>query len=105
MRARNRTGALRFARPLPLRKTHGTAYNLDPDTERVPVHTVQAGDVVMEGPGHPVRIERRSRPGHGRYRIWVEYIWRPAWEIAWPLGDYDGTHHLDRALPREYPTA
>ena len=52
-------------RPLPLRKTHGTAYNLDPDTERVPVHAVQVGDVVMEGPGHPARIERTARPGHG----------------------------------------
>jgi len=90
-------------RPLPLRKTHGTAYNLNPDTKRVPATAVRVGDVVMEGPGHPARIERVTHITRTRHRVWVKYIWQPAWEVAWPLGEYDAAHPLDRALPGEYP--
>lgn len=90
-------------RPLPLRKTHGTAYNLDPDTERVPVSAVQVGDVVIEGPGHPARIEGISQLSHVRYRLWARYIWQPADDVTWPLGEYSPMHLLDRALPGEYP--
>ena len=48
-------------RPLPQRKTLGTAYNLRPDTERVPARALREGDVVLEGPDHPAVVDRVSR--------------------------------------------
>lgn len=48
-------------RPLPLRKSHGTEYNLSPDTERVPASALRVGDVVMEDVDHPAIVTRLSR--------------------------------------------
>jgi len=91
-------------RTLPLRKTHGTAYNLEPDTARTLVRDIRVGDVVMEGPEHPVRVERITRSG-SYVRLWVRYVWSEPWDRPWPLnpdGHHPG-HVLDRAHPGEYP--
>lgn len=88
-------------RSLPQRKTLGTAYNLCPDTERVPARALREGDVVLEGPEHPAVIARiGSAPNP--VRIWVRYIWQPPYEPSWLMGEYRPDHSIDRALPGEY---
>lgn len=88
-------------RPLPQRKTLGTAYNLCPDTERVPARALREGDVVLEGPEHPA-VVTRATPHRNPVRIWVRYIWQPPYEAEWLMGKYRPDHHIDRALPGEY---
>ena len=87
-------------RPLPQRRTLGTAYNLRPDTERVPARALREGDVVLEGPDHPAVVDRVSR-SHP-VRVYVRYVWQPPYEVAWLMGVYRPDHTIDRALPGEY---
>lgn len=88
-------------RPLPARKTLGTAYNLRPDTVRVTARALREGDVVMEGPEHPALITRLSWNGR-TVRVWCRYVWQPPYEVPWPMGVYHSDHTFDRARPGEY---
>lgn len=88
-------------RPLPRRKTLGTAYNLRPDTERVPARALREGDVVLEGPDHPAIVIRPIRTTNP-VRVWVRYIWQPPYEASWLMGSYHPDHRIDRVKPGEY---
>lgn len=92
-------------RPLPQRKTLGTAYNLRPDTERTPARALREGDVVLEGPEHPAVVVRLSfgAKGAGPIRVWARYIWQPPHERPWLFGEFRPTRLLDRAVRGEYP--
>lgn len=89
-------------RPLPQRKTLGTAYNLRPDTERVPARALREGDVVLEGPDHPAVVTRTTSPRRNPVLVYVRYVWQPPYEPPWLMGEYHPDHHIDRALPGEY---
>ncbi|MDJ0335361.1 hypothetical protein QMG83_09010 [Salinibacterium sp. G-O1] len=87
-------------RPLPERKTLGTAWNLRPDTERVEARALRVGDVVMESPDHPFRIAKVTHQNgvivHGKY------VWQDDREKSWMLSRFSNSHVLDRAIPGEY---
>lgn len=87
-------------RPLPLRKSHGTGYNLHPDTERVPAYALREGDVVLESYGHPAVITHIR--GVHRLELRARYIWQQPHETPWTLGRYNAVRMFDRALPDEY---
>lgn len=87
-------------RPLPLRKSHGTAYNLHPDTERVTAEALRVGDVVLEDIGHPAVITHIR--GVRRLELRARYIWQQPHEPSWTLGGFNAVHMFDRALPGEY---
>lgn len=87
-------------RPLPLRKSHGTAYNLHPDTRRVTAGRLRVGDVVMEDIGYPAIVTHIR--GITRLELRAKYIWQQPHETSWLLGRFDLGHTFDRALPGEY---
>lgn len=60
--------------PLPARKSLGTAWNLRPDTERVPAAALRVGDVVVESPESPASIVRLSYPMY-QVAIYARYGW------------------------------
>lgn len=86
-------------RPLPIRKSLGTDYNLRPDTEPVEARSLRVGDVVMESRDHPVRISQIG----GLSRVWLHgnYIWESD-ERTWPLGNFNMAHLFERAVQGEY---
>lgn len=88
-------------RPLPLRKSHGTAYNLSPGTERVAAERIRIGDVVMEDRDHPATVTQVTYP-RGAVCIRARYIWQRPGDPSWILGTFPYGHAFDRALPGEY---
>lgn len=88
-------------RPLSQRKSLGTPYNLRPRTERVEARSLRVGDVVLESPDHPVRIERVS-PGRAPISIYALYIWQTPHERPWLVGRFHPEHPFDRAESGEY---
>lgn len=89
-------------RPLPLRKSLGTDYNLRPDTERVQARVLRVGDVVMEDFDHPVIITAISNTPQGGVSIHGNYVWERASGKSWFLGKFNPVHMFDRAIPGEY---
>ncbi|MDL5351592.1 hypothetical protein [Microbacterium sp. zg-YB36] len=88
-------------RPLPLRKSLGTEFNLRPDTERVRAGALRVGDVVMEDFDHPVIIMQLNS-ARGSVTIHGNYVWERATGKSWFLGKFNPIHMFDRALPGEY---
>lgn len=91
----------RAGRPLPRHKTLGTPYNLRPETDVVPVRSVRAGDVVLEGPDHPARVIDSHMSSFG-WLIRARYIWQADHEPPWLMGRYDKNHLIERARKGEY---
>lgn len=91
----------RAGRPLPHTKTLGTAYNLRPDTEPVPASAIRVGDVVMEGPDHPVLVTA-TRHGSKGWRIEGRYVWQEPSEPTWLMGFFAKFHPIQRAKRGEY---
>ena len=88
------------SRPLPLRKTLGTGWNLRPSTERVPAQSLRVGDVVMESFEHPFRITRLSL--QPVVIVYGKYIWQGEAEKSWMLDRSPSSHVFLRAIPGEY---
>lgn len=89
-------------RPLPIRKSLGTDYNLRPDTERVQARVLRVGDVVMEDFDHPVIIVKLTSAANGTVTIHGNYVWERATDKSWFMGKFNAVHMFDRALPGEY---
>lgn len=88
-------------RPLPDRKSLGTAYNLRPDTKLVRAGALRVGDVIVESPDCPAVVVQLIRP-YGRIRIHARYVWEPRSAPAWVLDEFDRDHTFHRAVPGEY---
>lgn len=88
------------SRPLPLRKTLGTGWNLRPDTERAKAQSLRVGDVVMESFDHPFLITRLNfRNG---VIVYGKYVWQGEDEKSWMLDRFPNSHVVHRAIPDEY---
>lgn len=86
---------------LPAHKSLGTGYNLRPETEPVPASAICPGDVVMEGPDHPVVVTESHASSRG-WLIRARYIWQAEHEPPWLMGRYEKAHLIARAVEGEY---
>lgn len=94
------TEATPRTRPLPARKSLGTAYNLRPRTERVPAIDLRVGDVVLESADDPVRLT--SVFGVRTVRLYARYIWQADTERPWLFGYFHPAFPVERAVEGEY---
>jgi hypothetical protein len=93
---------MRTHRPMPRRKTEGTAFNRHPATRPVEAARLQIGDVIVPEPGHPAVITR-MRHTNTSVHIWGRYIWQAVHETPWPLDTFPLLFRVAVALPGEYP--
>lgn len=77
-------------RPQPARKSLGTAWNLRPDTERVPAAALRVGDVVVESADSPAIIVRLTYPAYP-VMIYARYVWQTEHEMDWKIGPVPDT--------------
>ncbi|WP_430645429.1 hypothetical protein [Agromyces sp. GXS1127] len=67
--------------------------------ERVPAKRLRIGDIIMESPGHPVILVRRTKvmlDGVWRFTFMCRYVWQSEGEWPWRIDPQDLPEQVER---------